>query len=117
MQPAAAVLKDLDVNNMAKNLLLWLVIAAVLLSVFNNFNMQGATQQVGYSDFVEEVNDDRVRKVVVDGLTITAERYDGSTFETIRPMVEDPKLMDDLLSHKVEVEGRKPNSKAFGPSC
>lgn len=112
MQPAAAVLKDLDVNNMAKNLLLWLVIAAVLLSVFNNFNMQGATQQVGYSDFVEEVNDDRVRKVVVDGLTITAERYDGSTFETIRPMVEDPKLMDDLLSHKVEVEGRKPEQQS-----
>jgi len=100
------------VNNMAKNLLLWLVIAAVLLSVFNNFNMQGATQQVGYSDFVEEVNDDRVRKVVVDGLTITAERYDGSTFETIRPMVEDPKLMDDLLSHKVEVEGRKPEQQS-----
>ena len=99
-------------NNMAKNLLLWLVIAAVLLSVFNNFNMQGATQQVGYSDFVEEVNDDRVRKVVVDGLTITAERYDGSTFETIRPMVEDPKLMDDLLSHKVEVEGRKPEQQS-----
>ena len=97
---------------MAKNLLLWLVIAAVLLSVFNNFNMQGATQQVGYSDFVEEVNDDRVRKVVVDGLTITAERYDGSTFETIRPMVEDPKLMDDLLSHKVEVEGRKPEQQS-----
>jgi cell division protease FtsH len=112
VQPAAAVLKDLDVNNMAKNLLLWLVIAAVLLSVFNNFNMQGATQQVGYSDFVEEVNDDRVRKVVVDGLTITAERYDGSTFETIRPMVEDPKLMDDLLSHKVEVEGRKPEQQS-----
>jgi cell division protease FtsH len=112
VQPVAAVLKDLDVNNMAKNLLLWLVIAAVLLSVFNNFNMQGATQQVGYSDFVEEVNDDRVRKVVVDGLTITAERYDGSTFETIRPMVEDPKLMDDLLSHKVEVEGRKPEQQS-----
>ena len=97
---------------MAKNLLLWLVIAAVLLSVFNNFSMQGATQQVGYSDFVEEVNDDRIRKVVVDGLTINAERYDGSNFETIRPMVEDPKLMDDLLSHNVEVEGRKPEQQS-----
>ena len=59
-------------NNMAKNLLLWLVIAAVLLSVFNNFSMQGATQQVGYSDFIEEINNDRIRKVVDDGLTITA---------------------------------------------
>ena len=93
---------------MAKNLLLWLVIAAVLLSVFNNFSMKGTTEQVGYSSFIEEINNDRIRKVVVYGLTISAERYDGSSFETIRPMVEDPKLMDDLLTHSVEVEGRKP---------
>ena len=97
---------------MAKNLLLWLVIAAVLLSVFNNFSMQGATEQVGYSSFIEEINNDRIRKVVVDGLTISAERYDGSSFETIRPMVEDPKLMDDLLTHSVEVEGRKPEQQS-----
>jgi cell division protease FtsH len=99
-------------NNMAKNLLLWLVIAAVLLSVFNNFSMQGATEQVGYSEFIQEVQNDRVRKVVVDGLTINAERFDGSSFETIRPMVEDPKLMDDLLTHNVTVEGRKPEQQS-----
>ena len=99
-------------NNMAKNLLLWLVIAAVLLSIFNNFNMQGETEQVGYSDFIQEVQNDRVRRVVVDGLTISAERFDGSDFETIRPMVEDPKLMDDLLTHEVEVEGRKPEQQS-----
>ena len=99
-------------NNMAKNLLLWLVIAAVLLSVFNNFSMQGAAEQVGYSEFIQEVQNDRVRKVVVDGLTINAERFDGSSFETIRPMVEDPKLMDDLLTHNVTVEGRKPEQQS-----
>ena len=93
---------------MAKNLLLWLVIAAVLLSVFNNFNMQESTEQVGYSDFIQEIQGERIKKVVVDGLTISGERYDGSTFETVRPMVEDPKLIDDLLTHNVEVEGRKP---------
>ena len=99
-------------NDMVKNLLLWLVIAAVLLSVFNNFNMQGATEQVGYSDFIQEVQRDQVKKVVVDGLTISGERYDGSRFETIRPMVEDPKLIDDLLEHKVELEGRKPEQQS-----
>jgi len=108
-----AVLKRKSIlNNMAKNLLLWLVIAAVLLSVFNNFSMQGATEQVGYSEFIQEVQNDRVRKVVVDGLTINAERLDGSSFETIRPMVEDPKLMDDLLTHNVTVEGRKPEQQS-----
>ena len=99
-------------NDMVKNLLLWLVIAAVLLSVFNNFNMQSPTDQVGYSDFIQEIQRDQVKRVVVDGLTISGERYDGSLFETIRPMVEDPKLIDDLLQHKVEVEGRKPEQQS-----
>ena len=97
---------------MAKNLLLWLVIAAVLLSVFNNFNMQSPTEEVGYSDFIAEVQRDQGKKVVVDGLTIAGERYDGSNFETIRPMVDDPKLMDDLLEHNVVVEGRKPEQQS-----
>ena len=97
---------------MAKNLLLWLVIAAVLLSVFNNFNMQEATNEIGYSDFIEEVQRDQIQSVMVDGLTISGERYDGSSFETIRPMVEDPKLIDDLLEHKVIVEGKKPEQQS-----
>ena len=97
---------------MVKNLLLWLVIAAVLLSVFNNFNMQSQSEQVGYSELISEVQADQVKKVVIDGLTISGERYDGSRFETIRPMVEDPKLIDDLLEHNVEVVGRKPEQQS-----
>jgi cell division protease FtsH len=97
---------------MAKNMLLWLAIAAVLLSVFNNFNTQGQKEQLGYSAFIQEVQNNRLSKVVVDGLTISAERTDGSSFETIRPMVEDPKLMDDLLAHDVVVEGKQPEQQS-----
>ena len=99
-------------NNMAKNMLLWLAIAAVLLSVFNNFNTQGEKEQLGYSAFIQEVQNNRLSKVVVDGLKISAERTDGSSFETIRPMVEDPKLMDDLLAHNVVVEGKQPEQQS-----
>ncbi|MEM0953630.1 MAG: ATP-dependent zinc metalloprotease FtsH [Pseudomonadota bacterium] len=98
---------------MAKNLLLWLVIAAVLLSVFQNFNMQQPTEQLGYSEFIEEIQRDQVQKVVIDGLTISGERYNNSRFETIRPMLEDPKLIDDLLAHNVEIEGRKPEQQSL----
>ena len=45
---------------MVKNLLLWLVIAAVLLSVFNNFNMKGVNEQVGYSQLIAEIQQDQV---------------------------------------------------------
>ena len=104
--------EDGELNNMAKNMLLWLAIAAVLLSVFNNFNTQGQKEQLGYSAFIQEVQNNRLSKVVVDGLTISAERTDGSSFETIRPMVEDPKLMDDLLTHNVVVEGKQPEQQS-----
>lgn len=99
-------------NNMAKNMLLWLAIAAVLLSVFNNFSTQGPKEELGYSAFIQEVENNRLSRVVVDGLTISAERKDGSSFETVRPMVEDPKLMDDLLAHNVVVEGKKPEQQS-----
>lgn len=100
-------------NDMAKNLVLWLVIAAVLLTVFNNFNDVAETSRLSYSDFVTEVQGDRVSKVIVDGYTIVGERINGERFETIRPAMEDPKLVDDLLSHNVAIEGKQPEQQSI----
>ena len=59
---------------MAKNILLWLVIAAVLLSVFQNFSIQTPRRRrrMKYSEFIEEIQRDQVRRVVIDGLTYSA---------------------------------------------
>ena len=98
---------------MAKNLLLWLVIAAVLLTVFNNFSVQSPTEQLNYSQFITEVQNERVRKVVIDGLVISGERNDNSRFESVRPLLDVPKLIDDLLQHNVVVEGTKPERQSL----
>ncbi|MGK0500075.1 MAG: cell division protease FtsH [Oceanicoccus sp.] len=100
-------------NDMAKNLLLWVVIAAVLLTVFNNFTVQPTAEKLNYSDFIEEVQQDRVSGVLIDGLIITGTRFDSSSFETVRPNVEDPKLIDDLIEHRVQIEGRKPQQQSL----
>ena len=100
-------------NDMAKNLLLWLVIAAVLLTVFNNFSAQSPTEQLNYSQFISEVQNERVRKVVIDGLVISGERNDSSRFESVRPLLDDPKLIDDLLQHNVVVVGTKPERQSL----
>ncbi len=100
-------------NDMAKNLVLWLVIAAVLLTVFNNFNAEGDSRRLTYSDFVAEVQADRVAKVVIDGYTIVGQRQNGERFETIRPALQDPKLVDDLLLHKVIIEGKQPEQQSI----
>ena len=100
-------------NDMAKNLLLWLIIAAVLLSVFQNFNVQPTREQLNYSEFLQEVKDDRVNRVIIDGLLIVGERGDGSRFETVRPSIPDSGLMADLLDNDVMVEGRQPEQPSI----
>ncbi|GEK73121.1 MULTISPECIES: ATP-dependent zinc metalloprotease FtsH [Halomonas] len=100
-------------NDMAKNLILWLVIAAVLLTVFNNFSVENTPQTMNYSQFVEQVQNEQVRSVTIDGYTINGERKDGSQFQTIRPAAEDPKLMDDLLAHDVTVIGQEPEQQSL----
>ncbi|MBW7471130.1 ATP-dependent zinc metalloprotease FtsH [Marinobacter sp. M216] len=100
-------------NDMAKNLVLWLIIAAVLLMVFQNFSPTPSGQQVNYSQFVEMVQQGQVSKVTIDGLEIQGTRGDGSQFQTIRPQVSDNKLMDDLLANSVEVIGKEPESQSL----
>jgi cell division protease FtsH len=98
---------------MAKNLVLWLVIAAVLLTIFNNFNTEPELGKLSYSEFVEEVQAGRVSKVLIDGFTITGQRQTGESFTTIRPAVQDPKLIDDLLSNNVLIEGKQPEGQSI----
>lgn len=100
-------------NDMAKNLVLWLVIAAVLLTVFNNFSTEPDARTLSYSEFVTEVQSGRVSKVVIDGFTITGQRPTGESFVTIRPAVQDPKLIDDLLANNVAVEGKQPEGQSI----
>jgi cell division protease FtsH len=98
---------------MGKNLLLWLIIAAVLLTVFNNFSVEPEPTQLTYSSFVQEVQQDRVREVTIDGSIIRGVRRNGEEFKVVRPPIEDPKLIDDLLSHNVTVVGQEPTQQSI----
>lgn len=100
-------------NDMARNLVLWLVIAAVLLTIFNNFSTESETGRLSYSDFVAEVQSGRIERVTVDGFTIEGVRQNGDRFETVRPAISDPKLIDDLLEHNVVVEGKMPEQQSL----
>ena len=64
-------------NDMGKNILLWLVIAAVLLTVFQNFNVNRGPEEVEYSTFLDLVNGNQIRSVEIDGLIIRGQRADG----------------------------------------
>jgi len=99
-------------NEMAKNLVLWLVIAAVLLTVFNNFNTETESKGLNYSEFVSEVQDGRVAQVLIDGYTIQGIRRNGERFETVRPALQDPDLVNDLIAANVVIEGKRPEQQS-----
>lgn len=100
-------------NDMAKNLILWLIIAAVLVTVMNNFSSPNEPQTLNYSDFIQQVKDGKVERVTVDGAVINGKRSDGDTFKTIRPAIADNGLIGDLVDNHVVVEGKQPEQQSI----
>ncbi len=100
-------------NDMAKNLILWLIIAAVLVTVMNNFSSPSEPQTLNYSQFIEQVKDGGVQKVTIEGFNITGIGTDGKPFTTVRPMIEDRGLIGDLINNNVTVEGKKPEQQSI----
>ena len=100
-------------NDMAKNLILWLIIAAVLVTVMNNFSSPNEPQTLNYSDFIQQVKDGKVERVAVDGYVITGKRNDGDSFKTIRPAIQDNGLIGDLVDNPVVVEGKQPEQQSI----
>jgi cell division protease FtsH len=101
-------------NDVGKNLLLWIVVALVLMAVVNSFSHQRpGLQRLSYTDFMNEVYEQRVARVRIaeDGRTIFGERHDGQRFTTVAP--SDIYLVTDLLKHDVRIEQDPPRS---GPS-
>ncbi len=100
-------------NDMAKNLILWLIIAAVLVTVMNNFSSPNEPQTLNYSDFIQQVKDGKVERVTVDGYIITGKRADGDNFKTVRPAITDNGLIGDLVDNHVIVEGKQPEQQSI----
>ena len=92
-------------NNLTKNLLLWLVIAVVLMSVFNNFgNRQPQTSPIEYSEFIQKVRSNNVDRVVIQGRELTGRYKNGDSFRTYSP--GDPQMVNDLIEHRVTFEAK-----------
>ncbi|KFI21773.1 ATP-dependent zinc metalloprotease FtsH [Nitrosococcus oceani] len=91
---------------MAKNIILWVVIALVLMSVFNSFDTrQVSGHHIDYSRFIADVKSGQVNKVVIDGRHISGETSEGKHFTTYSPG-NDPGLIGDLLGNGVVIEAK-----------
>ncbi len=101
-------------NDMAKNLLLWVVIAAVLLTVFNNLRgTQARNPVVDYSTFIEQAKAGRVESITIDGQAVHGTYTDQSRFDSVLPAVTDIDLIPTLLDNNVRVVGTEPERQGF----
>jgi cell division protease FtsH len=92
-------------NNLIKNVAIWLVIALVLMTVFNQFTQRQTTQgPMEYSQFIEEVKQGKIAKVTIEGRTLKGTKQDGKRFTTYSP--SDPWLVSDLLKNGVIIEAK-----------
>jgi cell division protease FtsH len=100
-------------NNMFKNMAIWLVIGIVLMTVFNQFNTrQGAALgSLEYSQFLEEVKSGRITKVVIQGRTLEATTVDGKRISTYAP--PDLWMVSDLLKNNVKVVAKPEEEQSF----
>ena len=100
-------------NDMAKNLILWMIIAGVLLMVFQSINQETRDDTLNYSSFIREVRSGQVAAVDLSGTNITGIRNDNSRFRTVMPLIGDPQLMDDLFENGVEIQASEPERQSL----
>ncbi len=103
---------------MAKNVLLWVIIAIVLLTVFNNFSAQrGRPEQLVYSEFLTQVDAGAVESVVIKHsgeIEGTLKGGSQKTFITYFPSaVGDNKLVDILEQANVQIEATPPEKPSI----
>jgi cell division protease FtsH len=101
-------------NDLTKNILLWVVIVLVLLAVFSRYMPTvGQPQDIPYSTFIDDVKSSRVESVVLQGEMIYGVRKDKSTFKTHNPETDYTALIGTLLKSGVSLDSREPKQPNF----
>ena len=99
---------------MMKNIILWVVIALVLMSVFNNFGSQaerGDAAPLSYSQFIEAVKAGQVQQVTIDEHIVKGKLQGGQSFRTYAP--NDAHMVDDLLTNGVDIKAVPPEQPSM----
>ncbi len=92
-------------NNLFKNLVIWLVIGLVLMTVFNQFSNRQVTQApMEYSQFIDDVKNGRISKALIEGRIIKATTTDGKRVTVYSP--GDIWMVSDLLKYGVKIEAK-----------
>jgi cell division protease FtsH len=101
-------------NDLTKNILLWVVIVTVLLLVFSRYMpIVGQPQEIAYSQFLDDVKQSRVESVVLQGEMIYGVHKDKSQFKAYNPETDFTALIGTLEKANVVIEGRPPKQPSM----
>jgi len=101
-------------SDLLKNVLLWVVIAVILMTVFNNLGGQRtATDTITYSDFLQRVGSGQIDNVRFDGVEITGVRDGGQPFTTYSPETDNSSLIGELNRANVDFERAPPENPSM----
>jgi cell division protease FtsH len=93
-------------NDLAKNILLWVIVAIILMSVFNNLSTTRQESKLIYSDFMQFVQQNQVDEVEISGRVITGTMQNGNSFSTYSPETDNSALIGDLMKHGVRINAK-----------
>ncbi len=104
-------------NDFLKTLIIWILIAVVLLAVFNSFTSSSSkTQAIAYSNFLTDVQEGSITDVTFDGRSITGSLSSGEKFSTYSPLTTDfAPLVDSLRKNNanVKIEAKPPEQTSW----
>jgi cell division protease FtsH len=99
-------------NNLFKNLAIWMVIGVVLMTVFNQFNArQTPASTMEYSQFLEEARAGKITRATIDGRVLRATTQEGRSITVYTPGVQDIWMVSDLMRYGVQVNASKPEEE------
>jgi cell division protease FtsH len=99
-------------NQFYKNIALWLVIALMMVMLYNIFNQQqGGQSDIGYSEFISLVEDGRIQNVVIQGRDLIITDTSGARFNSYAP--DDGQLIDILRKNGVAIKAKPPAESSW----
>ena len=93
-------------NDLVKNIILWVVVAIILMSVFSNLTTNNKTTEISYSEFIKSIESNQVTDVMLTGRVISGTLQGGSTFSTYSPETDNKAMIGDLLKGGVVIKAK-----------
>jgi cell division protease FtsH len=101
-------------NDLAKNVILWIIIAVVLLSVFQSFGPSNQrVSPIDYSTFLSYVKDGSIEEVVFEGETIRGRRQNNEPFVTYSPETDNTTIIGELEKRGIRISAAPPKQQSF----